>query len=326
MEVPQQAHYLQYKREAWTGISHQLYNLSVLLAEAAFLQRVAVLPDLTLASHHNGGRAMRVPLSTYFDLSVFQSEACFITKEEFEQLQLPEHELVDEKTPPQQLQRKSTPLIIREFTNPDAIFSAPMKSEPEVEKIACKIRSLIAPSQSIRHQAEEIVKALGEDFDTVHVRRGDLLEQAKREWWRFPGYEQYTSPKGIRKRIAQWVGQGRTLYVMTDEGKPGFFDPLKTWYKVYTFRDFQALEALYLTDNYLLYEIEKCIASKARIQVEMFSAYGQNMNFTYSLLSYPRWGVNTRFSRALERLSHLIRRLKRILKGSIQGQSINTTD
>jgi len=326
MEVPEQARYLQYKGGAWTGISHQLYNLSVLLAEAAFLQRVAVLPDLMLAGHHNCGKAIRVPLSTYFDLSVFQSEVCFITKEKFEQLQPPEHELVDEKTPPQQLRRKSTPLIIREFTNPDGIFSAPMKSEPAVEKIACKIRSLITPGQSVRCQAEEIIRALREDFDTVHVRRGDLLEQAKREWWRFPGYEQRTSPRGIRKRISQWVQQGRTLYVMTDEREPSFFDPLKTWYKVYTFRDFQALEALYLTDNYLLYEIEKYIASKARIQVEMFSAYGQNMNFRYSLLSYPRWGVNTRFSRSLERSSKLICRLKRILKESIQGQSINTID
>jgi hypothetical protein len=314
MESPQPSYYLQYRPEAWTGISHQLYNLSVLLAEAAFLQRVAVLPNFTLAGHHNHGRAIRVPLSTYLDLSVLESEVCFITEDEFEQLQILQSEVADEKIPPQQLQGNSTPLIVREFINSDEIFSAPMKSEPAVEAIACKVRSLITPSQSVRYQAEEIVRALGRDFDAVHVRRGDLLKQAKQEWWRFPGYEQRTSPQGIRKRIAGWVEQGRTLYVMTDEAEPGFFEPLKAWYQVYTFRDFQHLEKLHQLDNYLLYEIEKCITSQARLQIEMFSAYGQNVKFGYSLLSYPRWGVDTRWSRGVDHLSKLTHRWKQRLK------------
>lgn len=318
MEVSQQPRYLQYQPEVWTGINHQMYNVSVLLAEAAVLQRVAVLPYLTLAPHHNQGKALRVPISTYFDLSVFQTEVCLIAQEDFKQLRLADQELVDENIPTQQLQAKSTPLIIRKFTRFDGLFSAPIKSDQAVEKIAIKIRNLITPTQSIKRQAEEIIKYLGADFDVVHVRRTDLLEQAKREWWKFPGYAQRTSPKGIRQRIAQWVEQGRTLYVMTDEPQPSFFEPLKTWYKVYTFRDFRELEEVHQTDNYLLYEIEKYIASQARIRVEMFSMYGQNRKFTYSLLSYPRRGVNTRFSRTMDGLMKLIAQGKKNFKKAVK--------
>lgn len=316
MEVSQQPRYLQYQPEVWTGVGHQMYNLYVLLAEAAILQRIAVLPDLTLAAHHNHGKALRVPLSAYFDLSVFQTEVCFITQEEFKQLKPLDRELVDEKTPTQKIKEKTTSLIVRKFTRSDGVFSAPINSDRAVEKIACKMRKLITPTQSIKRQAEEIINFLGGDFDVVHVRRTDLLEQAKREWWKFPRYAQRTSPKGVRQRIAQWVEQGRTLYVMTDEPEAGFFDPLKTWYKVYTFRDFWQLEEIHQTDNYLLYEIEQCIASQARIYVKMFASpvTDKDINFTYSLLSYPRPGVNTRFSRTIDGLMKLSSYYKEIVK------------
>ncbi len=312
-----QKYYLQYKGEPWTGTSHQLYNLSVLLAEASILKRVAVLPHLTLAGHHNQGKAIRVPLSTYFDLSVFEHEVALISIEEFEHLPLKDQEWVDEKLPTKALQNRTAHLIIREFTNPSDVFSAPMKSDPAVEAVASRMRSLIAPNQKVRDAAAVAIQTLKGNFDVVHVRRGDLLEYAKQEWWRFPGFDRRTQPQGIRQRIAPWIETGRTLYIMTDELQPHFFDPLKAWYTIYTFRNFPTFVQLKEEDNYLLYEVEKHIASQARIQVEMFSRYGQNVNFKYSLLDYPRWGIDTPTSRRLKRLMQTVNDIKSIVKRQI---------
>ncbi|MCU0524476.1 MAG: hypothetical protein MUF72_06585 [Elainella sp. Prado103] len=309
-----QKYYLQYKGEPWTGTSHQLYNLSVLLAEASILGRIAVLPDLTLAAHHNHGRAIRVPLSNYFDLSVFAAYVALITLPEFEQLNFSHPVWVDEKVPTRSLQGNPASLVVREFTNPSDVFSAPMKSDPQVEAVAAQMRSLVAPNQIVRSYAETAFSTLGQDFDTIHVRRGDLLQQAQQEWWRFPGFDRRTRPQGIRNRISAWSQAGRTLYIMTDELETGFFDPLKAWYKVYMFRDFPLFETLRTEDNYLLYEVEKYIASRARLQIEMFSQYGQNVNFTYCLLDYPRWGVNNRFSRSLEKCYRVFWSIKSWLK------------
>ncbi|CAI5461445.1 unnamed protein product [Closterium sp. Yama58-4] len=96
---------------------------------------------------------------------------------------------------------------------------------------------------AIRHRPEllalaaEMGRAMGGgDYDAVHVRRGDKLKPD-----RWPHLDRDTRPPALLKKLPRFVAPGRTLYIATNERTPGFFDPLRTLYKLYRLEDFEHL-------------------------------------------------------------------------------------
>lgn len=75
------------------------------------------------------------------------------------------------------------------------------------------------------------------DYDAVHVRRGDILKTRKDRFGvlrsRHPHVERDTKPECMLKRIAKWVPSGRTLFIASNERKPGYFSPLGVRYLVF---------------------------------------------------------------------------------------------
>lgn len=74
-----------------------------------------------------------------------------------------------------------------------------------------------------------IQQRMGGRYCSIHVRRGDKLPIV-------PGLDEATRPANILEKIKTLCPPGSSLYLGTNEGKPGFFDPIKEHYKLYTFK------------------------------------------------------------------------------------------
>jgi hypothetical protein len=298
--------FLQYsfKRDLITGTNHQLFNLFVLLAESAILERTAVVPDLKLAGKHNNGILITPPFSKYIDLSNCSESVSLISLKDFEHIKVSSSKTVLETVSTQSLKESPDDLIVREFDI--SVARIPFIDEL-VKETFYTLRALSKPAHQVSLHAEAIARSL-KNFNVVHVRRTDMLNLP---WWKFPGLDRGTRPRRIRRRIAQWIDDGSNLYIMSDEQQDGFFDPLRAWYKVFTYRDFPSLIKIKAEDNFLLYEIEKAIANKAQVRVEMFNHTAQYGEFKYSLFDYPRSGNRSPVYIAISKMVSLT---KKILK------------
>jgi hypothetical protein len=117
------------------------------------------------------------------------------------------------------------------------------------------IRDHVRYIDEIQCAAARIVHALrqrSQDFDTLHVRRGDF---------------QYTvtrfDPPDIMEMLAQRLQKNATLFIATDERKKSFFDPLREQYDIVFLDDFKhELEGVN-TNYYGM--IDQLVASRGRI-------------------------------------------------------------
>ena len=68
------------------------------------------------------------------------------------------------------------------------------------------------------------------DYDAIHVRRGDVLKLRKDRFGVkrtvFPHLDRDTQANAIMQRVANWIPEGRTLFIASNERKQGFFDAL----------------------------------------------------------------------------------------------------
>lgn len=78
------------------------------------------------------------------------------------------------------------------------------------------------------------VKRLLGDYDAIHVRRGDKIKTRKDRFGVLrtlhPHLDRDTRPEFILMRIKKWIPPGRTLFIASNERKPGFFSPLSVRY------------------------------------------------------------------------------------------------
>jgi hypothetical protein len=299
-----------YPHEIITGSNHQLLNFFAILAEASVLRRVAVVPNLTLAEFHNAGRRIVTPFHKYLDLSECKELVSIVSLEEYASVKIESQQRIPERAPTSSLMNIQSQELVRDFEH--AVFVAPMSSSSEVQETFRLLRSLARPSPLIREAAEAVARAIT-PFNIIHVRRGDMLKQP---WWRFPGMNRGTQPHAIRRRIRQWINDGSTLYVMSDETRTGFFDPLGAWYRVFTYRDFPALVQMKTEDNFLLYEVEKALAEKAQVRVEMFSEYTQYGKFEHSLFDYPRTGTTAPLYKGIGKIMAALHKARKRLAQS----------
>ena len=84
-------------------------------------------------------------------------------------------------------------------------------------------------SKRLRDAAEQIKNSLG-DYDGIHVRRGDNIKIRKDRFGvhrtLHPHLDRDTRPEAIIRRIADWILEGRTIFIASNERTPGFFSPL----------------------------------------------------------------------------------------------------
>ncbi len=116
----------------------------------------------------------------------------------------------------------------------------------------------------IRETARRVRAVLGDEYYALHIRRGDCAIK-------FPDMDKATTPEAIIARLKRLLPDGVTIYIMTDERQPHYFDPLKAHYKVWQYSDFPELAA-YINaippDNHKLFMIESEIRDGAHKIVE----------------------------------------------------------
>lgn len=88
-----------------------------------------------------------------------------------------------------------------------------------------------APTEFVKGVAKTIMDKLSRRgaYCALHVRRGDKLTQVE-------GLDEATRPAAIYKKIKAKCPPGKILYLATNEKDPHFFDDLKQYWKVYTYR------------------------------------------------------------------------------------------
>ncbi|KAJ4801316.1 plant/protein [Rhynchospora pubera] len=128
-------------------------------------------------------------------------------------------------------------------------------------------------SKRLRDAADKIKELLG-DYDAIHVRRGDRLKTrtdksgVKRS--QFPHLDRDTQPQFIQKRIAKWVPPGCTLFIASNERKPGFFTPLSSRYKLAYSSNYSYMLDPLIENNYQLFMVERLIFQGARTFIKTF--------------------------------------------------------
>lgn len=90
-------------------------------------------------------------------------------------------------------------------------------------------QSLFRPVNYVLKAAHAVIDRIGGRYCGLHVRRGDKLHEV-------PGLDTATRPDAIAASIRHLCKPGRRLYIGSNEGTPGFFDPLKDNYKIFTYR------------------------------------------------------------------------------------------
>lgn len=249
------------------GINHQMANLKVLLCEAAYLDRVAVVSRPNLAPVHNLGRWVTSPWETHIDLAesvvtchdspialAYETIGDFKANEVGRQamMRLKHGERISAE------QNRRYALIIRDFRFRTGRFWPAMIDFPDLAQMDVRFK----PSRGIRDLAAAVAAAIG-PFCAVHVRRGDQLKH-------HPGLAEATKPEQILEKISSVWPQEHAVYILTDEQRHDYFDLLRLHYRVYQYFDFSELRAAREADNYLLYTVEKEIFQRADVRIYTF--------------------------------------------------------
>ncbi|MCO5582821.1 hypothetical protein L7F22_036721 [Adiantum nelumboides] len=138
-------------------------------------------------------------------------------------------------------------------------------------------------AKPLRLVAEKIIEQLG-DYDAIHVRRGDKLKIRKDRFGvnrtLFPHLDRDTQAPAILRRIAGWIPEERTLFVASNERKPGFFDALGTKYKLVFISHFKSIVDPVVHNNYQLFIIERLILFGANTYVKTFKEAPFDLSLT----------------------------------------------
>ncbi|EPS66421.1 hypothetical protein M569_08351, partial [Genlisea aurea] len=136
---------------------------------------------------------------------------------------------------------------------------------------------------NLRNAAEKVKSILG-DYDAIHVRRGDILKTRKDgygvERSLHPHLDRDTQPEFILCRISKWVAAGRTLFVASNERKPGFFSPLGVRYKLaYSWNYSWVLDPV-IKNNYQLFMVERIVMKGAKVLIKTYREEESDLSLT----------------------------------------------
>jgi len=137
-----------------------------------------------------------------------------------------------------------------------------------MKKHARDIASLDIPvewNRRCQEVARQVVSQMNKPICCVHVRRTDYLRIR-------PSLLQSTTPSHIAKVLERVRSRRpfRSVYVMTSEPDPLFFDALRDVCDLRLDSDVPELHGLRSSDNYELYAIECCIRDLCDVRVSTF--------------------------------------------------------
>ncbi|CAN8268012.1 unnamed protein product [Cochlearia groenlandica] len=149
-------------------------------------------------------------------------------------------------------------------------------------------------SSKLRNAAEKIKSEL-DDYDAIHVRRGDKLKTRKDRFGvdriQFPHLDRDTRPEFILKRIEKRVLRGRTLFIGSNERKPGFFSPLAVRYKLAYSSNFSAVLDPIIKNNYELFMVERLVMMAAKTFFKTFKEYETDLTLTDDPKKNKNWEI-----------------------------------
>jgi len=299
------------------GLMHNLSNLIDFIREAISLSRIPVIPAPCFDWKHNFGFQIDCEWNKYFCLeetkvyspaNVLLEPECpnqsfrYIFNSDFKNLNFPASEVaridpfkngadsdVCEKT-----------VLIRELTSEISIWG--------------QIPGSNATNYDVRlnysHQVVNLARFVSNQINpyiALHVRRGDRLKLNRR-------YDRHTQSENIARILFENLNQVQNVFLMSDEQTPGFFDPLKEKFSIFTYLDFPEISKLVkdaLPDNFLLFCVEKKVYYDAYKRIGTFI---DSDNADFCLSPYSMDDVHQSFSMLC---CELLRKMYKRARGKI---------
>ncbi|KAH9330254.1 hypothetical protein KI387_002362, partial [Taxus chinensis] len=132
--------------------------------------------------------------------------------------------------------------------------------------------------------AAEQIRDILEDYDAIHVRRGDKIKVRKDRLGvhrtLHPHLDRDTRPEAILRRIASWVPEGRMVFIASNERTPGFFSPLSDKYRLAYSSNFTNILEPIVRNNYHLFMLERLVLADARTLIKTFKEESSDLSLT----------------------------------------------
>lgn len=250
------------------GIMHLKSALALLIKEAVILNRTPVAFTPPFLPLHNFGKEIEVGWDKYLDLKrigivkddvSYEIEASSADAlghlDSLAVLEVRGRHLITSA------ENDTYDVIVKE--NPTGLSTESALAHKDFD-----FEVAFRPSDAVRLRADDVRRQLG-TYHAMHVRRGDKLTEA-----RYPNLARDTSPESIHATISRVLPKGSTIYILTDERTPHYFDILKADYRIVQFGDFPELMELVSgdrPDNFFLYEIENLLFEGAATRIYTFA-------------------------------------------------------
>lgn len=288
------------KENHLVGIMHLKKNLFSLMMEAKFLNRIAIIPPLHLSPKHNNDVPVIANWDKYILLNKLNLFNPIVSLEDYGEIDYRKCKLIDENIQPNQIIHESNQMIVRKHNQYPNYYILINFFANKNWKI--KLINLFQPSKLVAKYAKIAISKM-ENYHCIHIRRGDKLK-----WKQCPGLDRKTRPEYIKKFLINILPKGETIYIMSNEKEPNFFDLLKNSYNLITYKDFPEFIQIGSVDNYLLFSIENEIMKNATTKVRTFKENGH-----LSLLNYPPDGVELLSSKIRRRMRFIFKKINNFL-------------
>ncbi|KAK4777494.1 hypothetical protein SAY87_017681 [Trapa incisa] len=167
----------------------------------------------------------------------------------------------------------SNHLLINRTASPLSWF---MECKDRNNRSAIMLPYKFLPSMAAKplSDAARKIKAFLGDYDAIHVRRGDKIKTRKDKSGvarsLHPHLDRDTRPEFILRKIEEWVPQGRTVFIASNERTPGFFSPMSVRYKLAYSSNYSRILDPVIQNNYQLFMIERLIMMGAKTFIKTF--------------------------------------------------------
>ncbi|RCV44674.1 hypothetical protein SETIT_9G393800v2 [Setaria italica] len=287
------------------GLGHQESSLRCALEEALFLGRVFVMPSrMCLSSVHNTKGVLQ---SSETSKQRWEESSCAMESlYDIDQISRTVPVILDNSKTWHDIVSKSVKLEVGGVAHVQGISRGELKqnslystaliinrtASPLAWFMECKDRKNRSsvmlsytflpsmPAKKLRDAANKMKEIL-DDYDAIHVRRGDLLKNRKDRFGversLHPHLDRDTRPEYIRKRIAKWIPPGRTLYIASNERTPGFFSSLSDRYKLAYSSNFSSILEPVIENNYQLFMVERLIMQGAKTFVKTMREFDSDL-------------------------------------------------
>jgi xanthosine utilization system XapX-like protein len=262
------------------GINHYVANLRTIMREARASRRVALLRPICLCGRHNGGRTVRAGWERYVNLTFplvdvrapADPVVAWVEKLGTTLPSQPRGAMLrlEGAAPIARIVESSAKVVVRVLPD-EREFLAAEWGVAEVERARKLPPGLdIRESAGVRDLAARALRemsAYGDSFVCVRARRGDKL-RGLGHLRSYPCLDKCTRPANIARVLrANGVQPGEAVYVLTDEAKAGFFEPLSREHgfsNVRAMKDLHSISAEAAFDNFMAFAAEQAMCRHAR--------------------------------------------------------------